>query len=142
MALEKFKNSLASIKDEKDKQVFDPNVIINNDFLLNFLRVRYLNITKATSLLLEYFHWRAKNNVDDIYTNFIFKELPKVNLIMPHGLHKVSKGGYPVYFQIMNQFNANEILKLTTVDQMIKHYILFCETLERDVFKVCSHVKG
>ena len=39
-ALEDFKHSIATITDKKDKSVLDPFVILNNDFLINFLRAR------------------------------------------------------------------------------------------------------
>ena len=43
-ALEQFKNSIATITDKKDKVVLDPFVLLDNDFLIHFLRARKLNI--------------------------------------------------------------------------------------------------
>ena len=42
--LEHFKNKIAIITDKKDKTVLDPFVLLDNDFLIHFLRARKLNI--------------------------------------------------------------------------------------------------
>ena len=37
-ALEKFKNSIATITDKKDKLVIDPYVLLDNDLLIHFFK--------------------------------------------------------------------------------------------------------
>ena len=70
-ALEHFKNTIATITDKKDKAVLDPFVLLDNDFLIHFLRARKLNIKKATQMLLDYYHWKSKMNLDYIYNDYI-----------------------------------------------------------------------
>ena len=70
-ALEHFKNTIATITDKKDKAVLDPFVLLDNDFLIHFLRARKLNIKKATKMLLDYYHWKSKMNLD-YYIMIIF----------------------------------------------------------------------
>ena len=68
---------------------------------------------------MDYFHWKAKMNLDDIYLNYQFKEKYRMQLLFPHGFHKITKDGYPVYFEIMGNYNISELLKLATFDDML-----------------------
>ena len=140
--LEDFKHSIATITDKKDKAVLDPFVLLDNDFLILFLRARKLNVKKATRMLMDYYHFKAKMNLDYLYSNYIFKEKYKLQLLFPHGFHKITKEGYPVYFQIMGKLNAEELFKLGTPDEITKYSVKIYEILERDYFKICSKLKN
>lgn len=140
-ALEQFKNSVATITDKKDKAVLDPFVLLDNDFLIHFLRARKLNVKKATKMLLDFYHWKAKMNLDYLYTDYIFKEKLKLQLLFPHGFHKYTKEGYPLYFQIVGQLNPDELFKLGTPEEITKYSVSIYEKLERDYFKMCSQIK-
>jgi len=140
--LEDFKHSIATITDKKDKAVLDPFVLLDNDFLILFLRARKLNVKKATRMLMDYYHFKAKMNLDNLYSNYIFKEKYKLQLLFPHGFHKITKEGYPVYFQIMGKLNAEELFKLGTPDEITKYSVKIYEILERDYFKICSKLKN
>ena len=141
-ALEQLKNSLATVTDKKDKLVLDIFVLYNNDFLIRFLRAQKLNIKKATRSILDYYHYKAKMNLDDIYLNFQFKEKYKLQILFPHGFHKITKDGYPVYFEILGNFDISEYFKLGTYDEMLRYEIKMMELIERDYFKICSRLKG
>ena len=141
-ALKELKNSLANISDKKDQLVFDIFILYDNDFLIRFLRARKLNVKKTTRMILDYFHFKAKMNLQDIYLNYKFKERYKMELLFPHGFHKVTKDGYPVYFEIMGNFQVEEFFKLGTIDEMMKYEIKIFEILDRDYFKICSNLKG
>ena len=140
-ALEDFKHSIATITDKKDKLVLDPFVLLDNDFLIHFLRARKLNIKKATRMILDYYHWKAKMNLDYLYSNYIFKEKYRLQLLFPHGFHKMTKDGNPVYFQIMGHLNADELFKLGTPEEITRYSVKIYEQLERDLFKLCSTIK-
>ena len=140
--LEDFKHSIATITDKKDKAVLDPFVLLDNDFLILFLRARKLNVKKATRMLMDYYHFKAKMNLDNLYSNYIFKEKYKLQLLFPHGFHKITKEGYPVYFQIMGKLNAEELFKLGTPDEITKYSVKIYDILERDYFKICSKLKN
>ena len=140
--LEDFKHSIATITDKKDKAVLDPFVLLDNDFLILFLRASKLNVKKATRMLMDYYHFKAKMNLDNLYSNYIFKEKYKLQLLFPHGFHKITKEGYPVYFQIMGKLNAEELFKLGTPDEITKYSVKIYEILERDYFKICSKLKN
>ena len=141
-ALEQLKNNLATVTDKKDKAVLDIFVLYNNDFLIRFLRAKKLNINATTRSILDYFHWKAKMNLDDIYLNYQFKKKYQMQLLFPHGFHKITKDGHPIYFEIMGNYNISEFLKLATFDEMFRYEIKIMEILERDYFKICSKLKG
>ena len=140
-ALDQFKNSIATITEKKDKAVIDPFVLLDNDFLIHFLRARKLNIKKATKMILDYFHWKAKMKLDYLYSDYIFKEKYKIQLLFPHGFHKTTKEGYPLYFQIMGQLNPDELFKIATPEEITLYSVSIYEKLERDYFKICSQIK-
>jgi hypothetical protein len=141
-ALESFKNTIATITDKKDKAVLDPFVLLDNDFLIHFLRARKLNIKKATKMILDYYHWKAKMNLDYLYTSYIFKEKYKLQLLFPHGFHKVTKDGYPLYFHVMGHFKPDEFYKIGTPEEITSYATKICEILVRDYFNICSQIKG
>lgn len=141
-SLEEFKNAIATITDKKDKAVINPLILLDNDFLIHFLRARKLNVNKATKMILDYLHWKAKMNLDEIYTNYIFKEKYKLELLFPHGFHKLTKDGCPIYFQIVGRLNADDLFKIASSEEITKYSIQIYENLERDYFKICSKLKG
>ena len=139
--LEDFKHSIATITDKKDKAVLNPFVLLDNDFLIHFLRARKLNVKKATRMLLDYYHWKAKMNLDNLYSNYYFKDKYKLQLLFPHGFHKTTKEGYPLYFQIMGKLNPDELFKLSTPEEITRYSVQIYEIMERDYFKLCSGIK-
>ena len=139
--LEDFKHSIATITDKKDKAVLNPFVLLDNDFLICFLRARKLNVKKATRMLMDYYHWKVDFKLDDIYANFVLKEKYKLQLIFPHGFHKYTKDGNPIYFQIMGKLNTDELFKIGTPEDYIKYSVTINEKMEREYFKLCSKIK-
>jgi len=140
-ALEEYKHSLATTTDKRDKEVLDPFVVLDNDFLIHFLRARKLNVKKATRMILDYFHWKHKVNLDDLYKNFKLKEKNRLQLIFPHGFHKYAKDGSPIYIQVMGKLNPDELFKLDTPENICTYSFLLSEIMERELFKTCSKIK-
>ena len=141
-SLEEIKNVLATITEKKDRAVLDPFILLDNDFLIHFLRARKLNVKKATKMIVDYYHWKARMNLDYLYLNNTFKEKYKLQLLFPHGFHKLTKDGHPIYFQIVGQLQAEELMKLGTTEEITKYNVHIYEILERDYFKICSKIKG
>ena len=140
-ALEQLKNSLATVTEKKDKLVLDILILYNNDFLIRFLRAKNLNVKKATRTILDYFHFKSKMNLDNLYLNYEFKEKYKMQILFPHGFHKITKDGYPVYYEIIGNINVSEMFKLGTYEEMLKYEAKILEIGERDYFKICSRLK-
>ena len=141
-ALEKFKINLKNIIDKKENPCLNSSILSDNDSLIHFLRARKLNIKKSTEMILDYFKWKEKINLDNVYLNYELKDKYKLQLIIPHGFHKVTKDGYPLYFHVMGYFKAEEFFKIGTSDELTTYATKVIETLVRDYFKVCSQIKG
>ena len=141
-ALEKFKNNLKTIIDKNEKSFINELILLDNDNLIHFLRARKLNIKKSTQMILDYYEWKAKVNLDNIYLNYHFKEKYNLQLLFPHGFHKVTKNGYPLYFHVMGHFKPEEFFKIATPEEITTYATQICEILVRDYFKICSQIKG
>ena len=141
-ALEKFKTNLKMIINKNDKTFINPLVISDNDTLIIFLRARYLDINKATTMISNYFQWKETIKLDDIYLNYQFKEKNRLKLLFPHGFHKMTKDGYPIYLHTMACLNLEEFYKIATPEEMAKFAIKTVEGVIREYFKACSQLKG
>jgi len=63
-------------------------------------------------MISDYFQWRENIKLDEIYLNYHFKEKHRLELIFPHGFHKLTKDGYPIYMQVMGIINLKSSSKL------------------------------
>ena len=141
-ALEKFKANLKEIINKKDKAFINPLILSDNDTLILFLRARKLNVKKATQMLSDCFQWKENVKLDEIYMNYNFKEKHKLGLIFPHGFHKLTKDGYPIYMQVMGHYNPEEFFKIATPEDISNYATKVIETAIREYFKICSQIKG
>ena len=139
--LEEFKHSLETVTDKSDSEVIDPCAILDNDILIHFLRAKKLNVQKATRMILNYFHWKRKINLDDLYINFKLEHKNEIQLIFPHCFHKYAKDGSPIYIQIMGKLNPDEVFKIDTPQNICIYSALISERMEREYFKMCAKIK-
>ena len=138
-ALNDLKNSLATITDKHIKNFITPDLLLNDDLLIHFLRARKSNIKKTTKMITDYLQWKQKINLDYIYSTYIFEQKHQVEFIFPHGFHKTTKNGHPIYFQIIGKLNPDELFKITKHEELIKYSIQIYEKLERYLYKICSN---
>jgi hypothetical protein len=141
-ALNKFKANLKLIIDKKDKPFINPLVLSDDDTLILFLRARKLNINKATTMISDCFQWKENIKLEDIYLNYEFKEKYRLQLLFPHGFHKLTKKGYPIYLHVMGHFIPEEFYKITTPEELPKYAVKVIENTIREKFKICSQLKG
>ena len=141
-ALEKFKTNLKTIIDKKEKPFINDTILLDNDALIHFLRARKLNIKKSTEMILDYYQWKEKINLNNIYLNYNFKEKYNLQLLFPHGFHKTTKDGYPIYYLVMGFFKPEEFYKIGSPEDITTYATKVIEVLVRDYFKICSQVKG
>ena len=139
--LEEFKQNFSKITEKKDLEVIDQKAISDNDIMIHFLRKNKLNVKKATRMILDYFHWKRKINLDDLYLNFKLEQKDKIKIIFPHCFHKYAKDGSPIYIQIMGKLNPDEIFKIDTPENIFIYSVLINERMEREYFKMCSKIK-
>ena len=93
-------------------------------------------------MISDYFQWRENIKLDEIYLNYHFKEKHKLELIFPHGFHKLTKDGYPIYMQVMGHFKPDEFFKIATPEDISNYATKVIETAIREYFKICSQIKG
>ena len=141
-ALDKFKANLKEIINKKEKDFINPLILSDNDTLILFLRARKLNVKKATHMIIDYFQWKENIKLDEIYLNYHFKEKNKLELIFPHGFHKLTKDGYPIYMQVMGHFKPDEFFKIATPEDISNYATKVIEIAIREYFKICSQIKG
>ena len=85
---------------------------------------------------------RKYKTIDDIYLNYQFKQKSQLQLIFPHGFHKLTKDGYPIYMQVMGYFKPEEFYKTCTPEEISNYATKVIETCDREYFKICSQIKG
>ena len=141
-ALFDFKTALATITEKNIKNLITPDLLLNDDLLIRFLRARKSNIKKAVKMISDYLKWKQKVNLDSIYSNFVFKQKLQVEYIFPQGFHKTTKNGNPIYFQVIGRLNPEELFKITSHEDLINFLIQTFEKNERDLYKICSNNAG
>ncbi len=115
-AVEKIKELI-----QKDNLIYDSN-IINNNYLIRFLRARKLNIDKAFIMFKEYIKWREDFDIKNI-SNFEFPEESHVLTYYPQGLHKNDKEGRPIFYELLGKLDLNELLKKTDYERLFRFNI-------------------
>ena len=138
VALNELKNKLATITDKKDKDLITPDLLLNDDFLIHFLRARKSNIKKTVKMILDYLHWKQTINLEYVVNAYKFPDIHKLEYYYPHGFHKATKSGNPIFLQVMGKLNTEELLKIFTIDDLIKRTVQLNERMNRELYPVCS----
>ena len=133
-ALQKWKSTLLS-----------ENVLPNFDnyddlFLLRFLRARKFDLEKTMEMFKKYLKWRIDMKVDEINQSYELENLIQIKKLYPHGYHRTDKIGRPIYIELYDKTDVNELFKITTDDKMIKYYIKQYERQIKYIFPACSAV--
>ena len=133
-ALQKWKSTLLS-----------ENVLPNFDnyddlFLLRFLRARKFDLEKTMEMFKKFLKWRIDMKVEEINQSYELENLIQVKKLYPHGYHRTDKIGRPIYIELYDKTDVNELFKITTDDKMIKYYIKQYERQIKYIFPACSAV--
>ena len=134
-AITKFKTALTT---DKEKDLVPQSLLADNDVLICFLRARKLDIPKSKKMILDYLHWRIDAKVEDIYQNYQMENINKITLFYPHNFHKTAKNGEPLYIQVLGDLKVDELFRVTTIENIVKHSTQQYERMIRDVFPACS----
>ena len=137
-ALNNIKNTLATITEPKDKELIKPEILMNDDLLIHFLRARKLDIQKTKIMILKYLHWLIDSNVEEIYLNFNIPNFEEVKLYYLHGYHKTSKKGCPIYIQFMGEIDVEKLCELIPSSDLTKYSTKLYSKMERELFPACS----
>ena len=133
-ALQKWKSQL------KEGNVIDNFEIYDDLFLLRFLRARKFDLEKTVLMFKKFLQWRIDMNVDDLRENYQLEHLIEVKKLYPHGYHRTDKIGRPIYIELYDKTDVNELFKITTEDKMVKYYIKQYERQVKYIFPACSAV--
>jgi hypothetical protein len=70
--------------------------------------------------------------------------LPKLQIKKnyPHFYHKTDKFGRPVYYELLGELNLSALLKVVSVDRLVRLHARSWETTRQTVFPACSFVAG
>ncbi|XP_074307905.1 phosphatidylinositol/phosphatidylcholine transfer protein SFH11-like [Silene latifolia] len=115
-----------------------PTKLCDYHTLLRFVRMRDYDILKAKDSFLKYLKWRAEFGVDAIYKEFKFDEYQQVQKHYPHGFHGVDRFGRPVYIERIGMLDINALLRVTTVERLVKHHVYEQEKTARLRFPACT----
>ncbi|KAH9607132.1 hypothetical protein KSS87_005060 [Heliosperma pusillum] len=106
--------------------------------LLRFVRMRDYDVVKAKDSFLKYLKWREEYGVDAIFKEFKFDEYQQVQKHYPHGFHGVDRFGRPVYIERMGMLDIDALLRVTTVERLVKHHVYEQEKTARLRFPACT----
>ena len=133
-ALQKWKTQL------KDESVIDNFEIYDDLFLLRFLRARKFDLVKTMEMFKKFLKWRIDMKVDELRENYEMENLIEIKKVYPHGYHRTDKLGRPVYIELYDKTNVEELFKITTEEKMVKYYIKQYERQVKYIFPACSAV--
>lgn len=62
--------------------------------------------------------------------------------VYPHFYHKTDKWGRPVYYELLGELNAKELMKVTTVERLVQYHIHCWERTKSTLMPLCSNRVG
>ena len=133
-ALQKWK------KDLTDQKVLENFENYDDLFLLRFLRARKFDLEKTMLMFKKFLQWRIDMKVEEINQSYELENLIEIKKLYPHGYHRTDKLGRPIYIELYDKTDVNELFKITTEDKMIKYYIKQYERQVKYIFPACSAV--
>ena len=125
---------------QKENLIFDSNVI-NNNYLIRFLRARKYKIDKTIDMFKKYLKWREEIKIDEII-KMEFPEEAELLSYYPQGLHKTDKDGRPIYYELLGRLNLEQILKITSFERLFSYNIKNLEYYLSEAFPASSKAIG
>jgi len=109
---------------------------------LRFLRARSFDLDKSFQMFHNCEQWRKENNIEDLYKNFSFPELDKVEKIYPKFYHNVDRLGRPIYIEQFGNLNVKKLFEATTEERLLNYVIHDYEYGLHQRFPSCSNAAG
>lgn len=111
--------------------------VVDDCYLIRFLRARKLKLDKALEMFKKYIKWREEFELDTIQS-FTYPEEPDVLALYPQGLHKVDKQGRPIYYELLGKLDMEKLLQVTSLDRLFKYNIQRLEIYLSHIFPAAS----
>ena len=115
---------------------YDAN-IFTDTLLLRLLKSTNYNIQSTHKKLLNYIKFYTDYTIYDIKISE-FPNIDKIKLFYPHGFHKNSIIGEPIFIQMLGQLKINDINKLLKEPLLTKYIVFKLNELEEEIFPKCS----
>ena len=111
--------------------------LYNNEILLRLLKSRNYNILETYKAFVEFINFTRKYDVFNI-KKVKFPNFDKIRLFYPHGFHKTTKDGNPVFIQMLGELKISDINRLLP-EPLLTQYILYkIVEVENEIFPKCS----
>ena len=115
--------------------------LYNSEFLIRFLRSCSFNIKKTYIKLVNHFKFADEHDIENI-EQVPFPNTDKLKLFFPHGFHKVTKEGLPIFLQSLGDLKIDELFRVAPLESIVKYSTQQYERMVRDVFPACSVAAG
>lgn len=135
LVLEGFKSLI-----QKENIAYNSSIVDDN-YLIRFLRARKLKLDKALDMFKKYVKWREENEIETI-ESYDFPEENDVLALYPQGLHKVDKLGRPIYYELLGKLDMEKMLKVTSLERLFKFHIKRLEFYLTHIFPEASKAAG
>lgn len=109
------------------------NFMKNDNYIEKFFIANEYNFNKSYNMLEKMLQWRFENDVDN-YENWNISNYKNVDKLYPKYYHYYTKDKYPIYIEKPGAIIINDLLKITTMDEMIKMYIYNMEYMRNILF--------
>ena len=130
-SIKQFKEYCLNIKFRYDSNIF------NDLLLLRFLKANNNNMKNTQKKLINYIKFYTEYLINEIKISE-FPNMDKIKLFYPHGFHKTSIIGEPIFIQMLGQLKIDDINKLLKEPLLTKYIIFKLNELEKEIFPKCS----
>lgn len=111
--------------------------LYTNDILLRLLKSRKYNIPEAYKAFIEFINFTRQYDFFNLY-KVKFPNFDKIRLFYPHGFHKTTIEGNPVFIQMLGELKIDDINRLLP-EPLLTQYILYkIVEVEKEIFPKCS----
>ena len=111
--------------------------LYNSEFLIRFLRSCNFNIKKTYIKLVNYFKFADEHDIENI-EQVPFPNTDKLKLFYPHGFHKVTKEGLPIFLQSLGDLKIDDINRLLPEKRLNQYICLLLERLRKVILPKTS----
>ena len=111
--------------------------LYNNDILLRLLKSRKYNIQETYKAFVEFIKFSRQYDLFNLQ-KVKFPNFDKIRLFYPHGFHKTTIDGNPVFIQMLGELKVSDINRILP-EPLLTQYILYkIIEVEKIIFPKCS----
>jgi hypothetical protein len=111
--------------------------LYTTDILIRLLKSKKFNIIETYKVFVEFINFTRKYDVFNI-KKVKFPNFDKIRLFYPHGFHKTTFDGNPVFIQMLGELKISDINRLLP-EPLLTQYILYkIVEVEKEIFPKCS----